>query len=276
MSVQYFMQFPIRNDQLIRALYQMVHYSYRSYIFLVLGLSLSISPAFADQQATALVKAAIDYWRDKSSYSVSEMSIHRPGWKRTMILRIWTQGMKDALVRVIKPKKDKGNATLTKNDKMWNFSPKTGRVIKIPSSMMNQGWMGSDFSNNDVAKADNLLKHYTHTFKDSETSQGQKVYIVEAVPFEDAPVVWGKEVLKVRADYILLEHAFYDQDNILIKKMVTLSTGKMDGKLIATEQRMSKVENPKEWTQIVVKEAQFNISVSKRTFTLSSLRNPRF
>ncbi|RKZ36430.1 MAG: hypothetical protein DRQ49_02290 [Gammaproteobacteria bacterium] len=41
-------------------------------------------------------------------------------------------------VRVMKPKKDKGNATLTKNDKMWRFSPKTNRMIKIPSSMMNQ------------------------------------------------------------------------------------------------------------------------------------------
>ncbi len=147
----------------------MVHYSYRSYILLL--LCLSISPAFADQQATALVKAAIDYWRDKSSYSVSEMIIHRPDWKRTMTLRIWTQGMKDALVRVITPKKDKGNATLTKNDKMWNFSPKTGRVIKIPSSMMNQGWMGSDFSYRDISKGDDIVEQYTHRFIGKETGK---------------------------------------------------------------------------------------------------------
>jgi outer membrane lipoprotein-sorting protein len=129
------------------------------------------------------------------------MIIHRPEWQRTMTLEVWTQGLKNSLVRVINPKKDKGNATLTKNDKMWTFSPKTNRVIKIPSSMMNQSWMGSDFSNNDVARADNLLKYYTHTLKGTETHEEQTVFVIESVPFEDAPVVWGKEILKIRADW---------------------------------------------------------------------------
>ncbi len=249
---------------------------YFSHLCLLLLFCCNLSPAFADQQTTAIVKAAIDYWRDKSSYSVSDMIIHRPEWQRTMTLRVWTQGMKDSLVRVISPKKDKGNATLTKNDKMWSFSPKTNRVIKIPSSMMNQSWMGSDFSNNDVAKADDLLKYYTHTLKGTETHQGQTVYVIESVPFEYAPVVWGKELLKVRADYIVLEHAFYDQDNVLVKKMDTREIKKMGGKIIATVQRMQKMDHPNEWTEIVVKEAQFKINVSGRTFTKSYLRNPRF
>ena len=251
-------------------------YFLRCSIFLLLGFSLIFSPAFADQQATAIVKAAIDYWRDLSSYSVAEMTIHRADWQRTMTMRVWTRGTKDSLVRILKPKKDKGNATLMKNDRMWSFSPKTNRVIKIPSSMMNQGWMGSDFSNNDVARTDNLLKHYTHTLKGTETHKGQTVFIIEAVPFEYAPVVWGREVVKIRADNILLEHAFYDQDNILVKKMLTLKIKKMGGKLIAAEQRMQKAENPDEWTQIVTKKAKFKLNIRNRTFTLSNLRNPRF
>ncbi len=242
-------------------------------ILLVLGL---ISPpAFADQQAGAIVKAAIDYWRDNSSESVADMIIHRADWQRTMTLQMWTRGMKDSLIRVIKPKKDKGNATLAKDGRMWNFSPKTNRVIKIPSSMKSQNWMGSDFSNNDVAKADDLLEHYTHTFQGEEKHDGQTVYVIKAVPFEYAPVVWGKEILRIRADNIILEHAFYDQDDILVKKMLTLEIKKMDDKLIATEQRMQKADRPSEWTKIVVKEAKFKIDVSSRIFTLSNLRNPR-
>jgi outer membrane lipoprotein-sorting protein len=257
----------------------MPHYFYRYLMLLWFFLWLNILPVFADEsdeQATKLVKAAIDYWRDTSSYSMADMIIHRPNWKRTMTLRMWTKGQKESLVRVTRPKKDKGNATLIKNDEMWSFSPKTNRVIKIPSSMMNQSWMGSDFSNNDVSKADSLLKHYTHTLKGSETHEGQEAFIIEAVPFEDAPVVWGKEVLKVRADFIVLEHAFYDQDNALVKKMETLSIQLMGGKLIATKQRMQKSEESDEWTEIVVKEAKFKINMSGNTFTRSNLRNPRF
>lgn len=254
----------------------MQHSSYHYQGFLLVLFCLFLSPAFADEQATAIVKAAIDYWRDNSSYSVADMTIHRPYWQRTMTMQMWTRGMKDSLVRVIRPKKDKGNATLMKNDKMWSFSPKINRIIKIPSSMMNQSWMGSDFSNNDVAKADNLLKHYTHTLKRIETHKGQRVYVIEAVPFEEAPVVWGSEVVKIRADYIVLEHAFFDQDNILVKKMVTLDIKFMGGKLIAAKQRMQKAERPKEWTEFVVKEAKFKINLPRRTFTLSNLRNQRF
>ncbi|OQY51711.1 MAG: outer membrane lipoprotein-sorting protein [Candidatus Parabeggiatoa sp. nov. 2] len=246
-----------------------------THAFLLLFVWLGISPAFADQRATAIVKAAIDYWRDESSCSVSKMTIHRPYWQRTMVMRVWTKGMKNSLVRVIAPKKDKGNANLISNDKMWAFSPKTRRIIKIPSSMMNQSWMGSDFSNNDVAKADHLLKYYTHTLKRIQRHQGRKVYVIEAVPFEYAPVVWGKEVVKIRADYLLLEHAFYDQDHRLVKKMVTKKIKFMGGKRIVAKQRMQKVNRPNEWTEIVVKKAKFKINVPRSTFTQSNLRNPR-
>ncbi|KHD11862.1 hypothetical protein PN36_17680 [Candidatus Thiomargarita nelsonii] len=64
----------------------MQRFSY--HVFLLLILWQIFSPAFAD--ATAIIKAAIDYWRDKSSYSVAEMTIHRSDWQRTMTM--WTQG----------------------------------------------------------------------------------------------------------------------------------------------------------------------------------------
>ncbi|MCK5662763.1 MAG: outer membrane lipoprotein-sorting protein [Thiotrichaceae bacterium] len=254
----------------------MQYYYYPYKVFLIVSSFLMFSPVFADQQATAIVKAAIDYWRDNSSYSVTEMIIHRTNWQRAMILQIWTQGNKKSLVRIIKPKKDRGNATLTKNDRMWTFSPKINRIIRIPASMMNRSWMGSDFSNNEVAKADELLKYYTHTLIGTETHNGQTVYIIKAVPFEYAPIVWGKVLLKIRADYIVLEQTFYDQDNILVKKMETLKIENMGGKRIAVIQRMQKAKKADEWTKIVVKEVEFTINVSSRMFTLSNLRNPRF
>lgn len=253
----------------------MFNYSRLYHSFAFIALSLFSSNLYADEQASFLIKAAVDYWRDNSSYSVSKMTIHRLDWQRSMTLRVWTQGMKDSLVRVLKPAKDKGNATLTKNSKMWSFSPKINRVIKIPSSMMSQSWMGSDFSNNDVAKADILLEHYTHNLKSIETHEGKQVFVIEAVPFENAPVVWGKEVLKIRADYLILEHIFYDQDQIMIKKMITKEIKEMGGKLIASIQRMQKIDEPQKWTEIVVKEAKFNLYLSNHVFTLSNLRNPR-
>lgn len=225
--------------------------------------------------AAEIIRAAIDYWRDVSSYSVAEMKIHRPDWQRSMSFRVWTRGEKHSLVRVIAPAKDAGNATLLIDNEMWSFTPKINRVIKIPSSMMNQSWMGSDFSNNDLAKADDLIEQYHHKLLRSETRDGHTIHVIESVPKETAPVVWGREVVTVRDDYVLLEHAFYDQQGVLVKKLTTQELKPMGGKIVATRQRMQRVDKDQEWTDVITREADFGINIPASMFTLTNLRNPR-
>lgn len=225
--------------------------------------------------ASVLIKAAIDYWRDVSSIAVFDMHIHRPDWKRSMTMKVWTRGSKESLVRVTAPAKDAGNGTLLLDNDMWSYNPKVNRVIKIPSSMMGQSWMGSDFANNDLAKADDLVDQYRHTLLSTEQSSGHKVYVIEAVPNESAPVVWGREVLKIRDDHILMEHAFYDQTGTLVKTLKTTEIKVMGGKPIAARERMQKADKPDEWTEIVTREAQFGVTLPASLFTQASLRNPR-
>jgi outer membrane lipoprotein-sorting protein len=225
--------------------------------------------------AEAIIKSAIDYWRDSSSFSVAEMTIHRPDWERRMTIRVWTRGDKQSLVRVAAPAKDAGNATLLLDNDMWTYNPKINRVLKIPSSMMNQSWMGSDFSNNDLAKADDLIDQYNHRLLRTEMRDGHKAYVIESRPKEFAPVVWGKEIETVRDDYILLEHAFYDQAGELIKQLTTEDIRPMGGKTIAARQRMQRADKPGEWTEIVTKEARFGIDVPRAFFTQSNLRSLR-
>lgn len=227
------------------------------------------------EDAATLVQRAIDYWRDTSSYSVIDMTIRRPDWERTMTIRVWTRGQKESLVRVAAPPKDAGNATLLLDNEMWSFTPKINRVIKIPSSMMSQSWMGSDFSNNDLAKADELIEQYTHKLLGKETHEGRTVYVIESIPKEAAPVVWGREVVKIRDDWIMLEHAFYDQQDVLVKKLVVSEIRSMGGKRVAARERMQRVDKPGEWTEVVTREVRFGIPVAPGTFTLSNLRNPR-
>jgi len=235
----------------------------------------SVHGAAPERDAAAIIQAAIDYWRDVSSYSVADMTIHRPDWERTMTIRVWTRGQKHSLVRVAAPPKDAGNSTLLIDNDMWSFTPKINRVIKIPSSMMNQSWMGSDFSNNDLAKADDLIEQYNHRLLKTEILNGHTIYVIESVPKEAAPVVWGKEIVTVRDDYIVLEHAFFDQAGIMVKRLTTDAIRSMGGKMIAAKQRMQRIDKPDEWTGINTREAKFGIGMPPGMFTLSNLRNPR-
>lgn len=248
-------------------------YHYRSVVFIT--LSFFSSTLFATTDAQAIIKAAMDHWRGLSSYSVMSMTIHRPDWERTMTMRSWTLGEKQSLVRVTEPKKDAGNGTLLLDKKMWTFSPNVNRVIRIPSSMMNQSWMGSDFSNKDIARSDDIIDEYNHRLLSTESQDGHKVHVIESIPKEDAAIVWGKEILKVRDDNVLIEHSFFDQDMKKVKYLDTLKIEKMGGRTLASHQRMINIEKPKEWTEIIIRSAEFEIDIPKSTFTLSNLRNPR-
>ncbi len=247
----------------------------KRFVLPVLLLVLPCMAAGEERDATDIVRDAVDHWRGLSSYTEMTMVIHRPDWERSMTMRAWTKGQDQSLVRVVEPKKDRGNGTLTDDDSMWTFSPKVNRVIKIPSSMMGQSWMGSDFSNKDVARADDIIDQYDHTILGRESIDGIVVYEIESVPHEDAAVVWGKEVLKIRDDHVVVEHAFYDQDGELVKKLVSLDIGEMGGRTIAKRQRMGKIDKPEEWTEIGVIEVEYEIELKDSLFTLSNLRNPR-
>ena len=225
--------------------------------------------------AKEIVRAAVDHWRGLSSYSEMSMVIHRPDWERSMTMRAWTKGDKKSLVRVIEPKKDRGNGTLTDDNNMWTFSPKVNRVIKVPSSMMGQSWMGSDFSNKDVARADDIVDQYDHSILSSEVVDGITIYEIEAIPHENAAVVWGREVLNIRDDHVVTMHRFYDQDGELVKTLTSLEIGEMGGRVIARRQRMIKVETPDEWTEIEVVSVDYEVELKDSLFTLSNLRNPR-
>ena len=239
-------------------------------------LLLLATPAFTSEtNARLLVKDAMDHWRGLTSYSDFTMTIHRPDWERKMTMRAWSEGDKLSLVRVVEPKKDAGNGTLLNDNNMWTYSPKINRIIKVPSSMMSQNWMGSDFSNKDIAKSTDIIDQYEHELTGREESEGHVFYTITSIPHEEAAVVWGKEVLTIRDDFVLMEQQFWDQDGVLIKSMKTLQVAEMGGRAVAKVMRMGKLETPDEWTQITTHSIEFDLELPANIFTLSNLRNPR-
>ena len=243
-----------------------------TFLFICLVSTLTIA---SDIEPRELVQRAMDHWRGTSSYSEMTMTIHRADWERSMSMRAWTQGEKTSLVRITRPAKDAGNGTLIKDNSMWTFSPKINRIIKIPSSMMSQSWMGSDFSNKEISKSTDIIDQYEHRLLETRTEDNHTIYVIESVPHEDAAVVWGKEVVTVRDDFILLEQQFWDQDNLLVKSMKTLEIKQLGGRSVASNIRMGKHNKPDEWTEMSVQTIEFELPQENNLFTLSNLRNPR-
>ena len=252
-----------------------MHMLQRLFLLVLLIASSAGAAESATRNATDIVRDALNHWRGLTSQSEITMTIHRPDWERSMSMVSWTEGEKRSLVRVTEPRKDRGNGTLIDDNQMWTFSPKINRVIKVPSSMMNQSWMGSDFSNKDISRTDDILEQYDHTLLGDAMLDDLVVYEIESVPHEDSAVVWGREVLFVREDNVMVEQQFYDQDDALVKTLRTLEFAEMGGRAVAARQRMEKRESPEEWTEIILDNVEFDVNLNDSVFTLSNLRNPR-
>ncbi|XOV82544.1 MAG: outer membrane lipoprotein-sorting protein [bacterium] len=226
-----------------------------------------------------LVERALDLTRSTSSYSQMSMTIQRPSWQRTSSLVAWTRGREDSLIRFTAPAKDAGNALLKQGDKMWTYNPKLNRNIRLPSSMMSQSWAGSDFSYNDLSRSDKYLRHYDlllteETLTAAEVDGEQiRTYTIDAIPKEDAPVVWGKERMVIREDAVMLEVTYFDQSMLPVKRLVSLEIGEMGGRVMATAMRMNNLEEPDTFTEVRYQDIDFDIPLEDRMFTVFALQS---
>jgi len=232
------------------------------------------APAGA-QDAAAILRMTFDNWRAKSSHAILEMEIAKTGSKRTLSLDSWTEGEDKALVRFTAPARDAGNATLQLGSSTYVFNPKLNQVIKLPASAMSQSWMGSDFSYEDLARSEKVIDDYTHTITGKSTSAGQTVWEITSVPKKGVPVVWGKEVLKVRADGVLMSVEYYDQVGKRVRIMTTDKISRLGGRPYPVVLTMKTDAKPDQYTRITTKSAEFDIDLPSYLFTKSNLQNPR-
>ncbi|MBI9084485.1 MAG: outer membrane lipoprotein-sorting protein [Desulfobacterales bacterium] len=242
---------------------------------IIAGAALQYPPTVCADDAAEIIRKNFDYMREKASVSTVEMRVVRPDWQRTTTLNAWTRGDKDSLFIVLGPAKDKGNGTLKKGREMWIFNPKVNRTIKLPPSMMSQSWMGSDFSNNDLAKSDSIIVDYDHTLDGTEVHDGKTVYRIRSMPKPGAPVVWGMLTLKIREDAIPLEEVFCDEEMAPVKVLTFSDIGPLGGKLYPRVMTMKTTDAPGEYTTVTYLSLEFLEALPDRLFTLSALKNPR-
>ncbi len=236
-----------------------------------LALAFAAPPAQA-QEAQAVVDAAIRYYRGKASVCLMDMKITRPNWQRDMTIKAWTKGQKKSIFYITAPPKDEGNGTLKLGGEMWTYNPKVNRVMKLPPSMMSQGWMGSDFSNDDLAKSDSVVVDYTHEMEGYETHEGKKVFVIRSTPKQGAAVVWGQQRLKIREDHILLLEEFFDEEKKPVKAMASSQIQTMGGKLFPRVWTMRRADAPGEFTTVTYRQIRFDMDLSDNLFTEASLR----
>lgn len=157
----------------------------------------------------------------RSSIAVMSMTIKTPSYERTVKMKVWTKGRDHALVRVLEGgPRETGMMTLKREKQLWNYLPQAGRVMKLPSGMMGDSWMGSDFTNDDLVKGSSISTDFTSTVDRTVDHGGRKAWFVTLTPKPSAKVVWGKvEMLLDRETCLPLEQRFFDEEGALARRM---------------------------------------------------------
>jgi outer membrane lipoprotein-sorting protein len=231
--------------------------------------------AVTAQDAITILRTTFDNWRAESSHAVLEMEIQRASGKRSMTLDSWTQGEKKALVRFTAPARDAGNATLQLGNSTYVFNPKLNQVIKLPASALSQSWMGSDFSYEDLSRSEKVIDDYDHKLLSTKSQSGHKIYVIESIPKPGVPVVWGKQVLTVRDDGVMLSVEYFDQLGKRVRAMVTDQVKNIGGRPYPVVMTMRADAKPGQYTRVITRSAEFDVSIPAYVFTKSNLQNPR-
>ncbi len=220
-----------------------------------------------------IVKEIDELYRTETSYALVEMNIITPHWERTLKMKVWTEGMEKTFIRILEPAKEEGVGTLRIGNEMWNYLPKTNKVIKIPPSMMMSSWMGSDFNNDDLVREFTWTKDYNYSLFRPDTAKEELLYI-ELIPKPDRPIVWGRVVLAARrSDYIPVWEKYYDETGKLMRVMNFKDITMMDGRKIPTVLELLP-QNEEGKTVLHYLEADFDAELPRDIFTLRNLRSP--
>lgn len=242
----------------------------------LLALTLAAPVAWADEAKPTLeelLNGVDDVQRGESSTSRMSMHVKTKRWERTMTMQTWSEGEDKSLIKIVAPAKEAGTATLMVDDNIWNYLPKVDRTMKVPASMMSGAWMGSHFSNNDLVRSARLADEFNFELKQEPNADGAGHWIIECVPKPDAPVVWGKVVVKVRGeDRIPDEITYWDEDGELVRTMQFLDIQDISGRKVPMRMKLIPADEPDEYTEVTYESLEFDPELPASTFTLQSIR----
>ncbi len=213
-----------------------------------------------------------DLYRWNSSHARIRMSIKKPTINRTLILESWTLDRERSLVVIRKPAKERGTATLLNQNGLWNYAPRADRLIRIPPGLLQDEWMGSHFTNDDLVRETRYTDDYSGTVTRT-TMNDRTLWKVDLKPYPDAPVVYSRMVFYVTpGDSLPVKTNYYDRDGI-VRTLTYSKVKEVDGRKIPLKLILVPADaEGSEKTTLTYESLEFGVDISTGLFTRRGLR----
>lgn len=212
-----------------------------------------------------------DLYRAQSSRSVMRMTVVRDRGTRSLELEAWSRGTDEALVVIRAPAREAGAATLRTKDGLWNYAPRADRLIRIPSGLLSESWMGSHFTNDDLVRETSYLEDYDAVLSRVERD-GAPYLQATLTPKPDAPVVYARLVFLIRPQGWVPVLAEYHDDKRVIRTMVFEDVRTVRGRPVPMRMVLQPTDRPSERTVVEYLELELDVPVDGSLFTQQGLR----
>ena len=229
-----------------------------------------IASSASDIDVIKLIRDVETQYQGKTSHGKMQMNIKTKSWARTLSIEFWGEGRDKMLTRILSPAKERGTCTLKVDDDIWNYISRIDRLIKIPSSLMGDSWMGSHFTNDDLVK-ENKIDQLYHL---KVSSKKDKQIEITGTPLPDAAVVWGKIVYRIDSEKMVpVDISYFDEEGALVRTMTFSDIQQVNQRNLPMKAKILPIEKPDEYTEIVYEKIDFDIDLEANLFSIKSLRN---
>lgn len=212
-----------------------------------------------------------DLYRAQSSHAVMTMTVVKERGTRELTLESWSKGEDDALIVIRAPAREAGTATLMTDDGLWNYAPRADRLIRIPSGLLSEAWMGSHFTNDDLMRETSYDEDYD-TSLSWEERDGTRYLAATLTPKPEAPVVYTKLIfLLTPSDWVPVKWEYYDEGEV-VRTMTFDDVQTVSGRRLPMRLVLVPSDKPDERTVIQYDELELNVPVADDMFTRRGLR----
>jgi outer membrane lipoprotein-sorting protein len=250
-----------------------------SFAITILLISTSFQSSFfiqSDPEALRIIQKVEDQMRGNSSEGRMTMSIIRPDFTRNISMKTWSLGEEYGITLITAPARERGMAFLKRGREVWNWQPSIDRTIKMPPSMMSQGWMGSDLTTDDLVRQNSIINDYVHKMLPEVNHTGISCYAIELTPKNNAAVVWGKIIMYIsKQDYLQYQVRFFDENMQLVNTMNGAKPKTFGKRRMLTEMEVVPSNKPNQKTVIIYEDLKFDVPLKPDFFSIQNLKNLR-
>lgn len=253
----------------------------KNILFIGLYLTFALMTAYSQPSAREIMQKTREVSKIEGMEAVSTLKIYDSrGRERireiSMASRLFDNGFTEKrVIRFLAPAEVKGTGMLIfdydkEADDMWIYMPALRKTRRIVSTEQGQSFMGSEFSNADMAAPN--LDDYQYRFLGSEIQEGIDCWKIEVLPVEAEladETGWSRKITWIgKKDYVMRKSEYSDPDNDPYKILTASDIREVTkGKYLAALMQMENIRNGRK-SVFIMDQLQYNPEVNEEYFTV--------